>query len=68
MSELKQRNFEDISDKSFLAFVKSLPKKLDVYQESYFEQLHSKQAQELIAVEPIFGGVLTNRGLKNIFL
>lgn len=68
LSELKQRSFEDLSDKSFLAFIKSLPKKLDVYQESYFEKLESKQVQERIAVEPIFGGVLTSRGIKNIFL
>lgn len=68
LSELKQRSFEDLSDKSFLVFINSLPQKIETHQQSFAEQLESKQAQERMAVEPIFGGVLTNRGLKNIFL
>ena len=68
LSELKHRCFDDLLDRSFLAFITSLPKQVEVHQPSYYEQLQSKKAQERMAVEPVFGGVLTNRGIKDIFL
>ena len=68
LTELRQRKFEDLTDKSFLVFINSLPQKIEVHQQSYFQKIESKQAEKRMAVEPIFGGVLTNRGIKNIFL
>lgn len=68
LSELKQKIFDDISDRSFLIFINSLPKKIEVRELSMVEQWESKQAETRNAVEPIFGGPLTNRGIKDIFL
>lgn len=68
LSELKQKIFDDISDRSFLIFIDSLPKKIEIRELSMIEQWESKQIEKRNSVEPIFGGALTNRGIKDIFL
>ena len=68
LSELKQKSFDDISDRSFLIFINSLPKKIEIRELSIIEQWESKQVEKRNSVEPIFGGALTNRGIKDIFL
>jgi hypothetical protein len=69
LAELNQKTFAEISDYSFLFFYHtSVPQDIPVYQPSFQQQWESKQAQQRNSVEPIFGGALTNRGLRDIFL
>jgi len=69
MTELKQKNFDEISEPSFLCFYHCcVPKDIPIYEPSEREIWEMKQTQKRNSVEPIFGGALTNRGIKNIFL
>jgi hypothetical protein len=69
LAELNRKSFEEIADYSFLFFYHtSVPQDIPVYQPSLQEQWESKLAQQRNSVEPIFGGALTNRGLRDIFL
>lgn len=68
-SEFAQKSFEDISDHSFLCFCDAfLSREIPIHQLNYRQQWESKQAEKRNAVEPIFGGVLTASGIKDIFL
>lgn len=69
LSELKLTCFEDISDHSFLCFYHAcVPQEMTIYQPSLSEQLKSKEFFANKSIDPLFGGYLTNRGLKGIFL
>lgn len=69
LAEFERKTFDDISDYCFLCFYHScIPLDIPVYQESLQQQWESKQAEQRNAIEPIFGGALTNRGIKDIFL
>lgn len=67
--ELNQKTFEEIEDYSFLCFYQAcVPQNIPIYQPSYQEQWEMKQAVQRQSVGSLFGGALTNRGIKDIFL